>query len=575
MSAKDPSRGNLFFPVGIFFSALAFKLIILFMVTEPIIFFKYPYFAEKIAQGLDIGERILDLSPFYLYLHLLYYRIYGSQFEGMVLFQILLGSLNCLLVYFIGEKVFGRSVGIIAAFLLIFYGNLTLLELTLEPEVLVLLFNSLIVLSLLWAGEKGGGAAGGRSRWLMSGSLLGLAVLLKPNALLFLPAALIWITLLVQGGSKKKAILSLVLGTILLVSPITIRNYVKFNDLVLVTGDLGKVFFHGNGPGATGLERADLPDQGFLEEGVKEPDYAHVLFREKARMMAGGFLMPSGCSRFWTRYTLNYLISNPLSALNLWIKKIYLLFNSYEIHDLDASYKYYRTMQRWPLLPFGVLSVLGMLGVGLALKKWRDFYFPLAGVLIYLFTAVIFIPASRYRLPAVPFLALFAAYALITLFRVFQKRRWKVLGLYTLILFLVTALSHAFYLREIRIFDQWQEAARIHYSLGGNGFFKKGCYPEAIREYQKAVELAPDFAPAYNRLGQSYALSEDWDRAEASFKKVILLSPEVDQGYLNLGLLYKLKGNLKEANPLLQKALSLNPQNEKARKHLKTDKSKF
>ncbi len=44
-------------------AALSFKLMIFFLVTEPIIFNKYPYFAQRITNGFDIGERILDLSP--------------------------------------------------------------------------------------------------------------------------------------------------------------------------------------------------------------------------------------------------------------------------------------------------------------------------------------------------------------------------------------------------------------------------------------------------------------------------------------------------------------------------------
>ena len=54
----------------------------------------------------------------------------------------------------------------------------------------------------------------------------------------------------------------LVLAAILVVAPVTIRNLRQFDDFVLITADGGKVFFHGNGPGSTGMERADLPEQG-------------------------------------------------------------------------------------------------------------------------------------------------------------------------------------------------------------------------------------------------------------------------------------------------------------------------
>lgn len=133
----------------IFFSALSIKLLIFFLATDPIVFLKYPYFAERISKGIDIGERILDLSPLYLYVNLFIYKIYGKNWEVLAVLQIFMGSLNCLLIYFIGEKIFGRAVGLVAAFILLLYGNLTLVELLLEPESFVLFFNSLLVLILM------------------------------------------------------------------------------------------------------------------------------------------------------------------------------------------------------------------------------------------------------------------------------------------------------------------------------------------------------------------------------------------------------------------------------------------
>ncbi len=53
--------------------------------------------------------------------------------------------------------------------------------------------------------------------------------------------------------------------------PVTIRNYVKLNDFVLVTADAGKVFFHGNSNGASPLEGINLPDNIFIEEKALSP----------------------------------------------------------------------------------------------------------------------------------------------------------------------------------------------------------------------------------------------------------------------------------------------------------------
>jgi len=552
----------------VFIAALALKLLVFFLVTEPIIFYKYPYFAERISKGVDIGERFLDLSPLYLYANVLVYQVYGKNWEAMAVLQILLGSLNCLLIYLIGEKIFGKAVGIVAAILLLLYGNLTLIELTLEPESFVLFLNSLLILLLIQA--KDGAAAGNKlSKWFLAGVLIGLSIITKPNGLLFIPMAILWIWWgTFKRGTQFKATLSLLLGIALLISPITIRNYLKFQDFILVTADGGKVFFHGNGPGSTGMERADLPDQGFAEEGQAEPDYAHLLFRKTARELTGRPLKPSECSQFWLSYTLDHIWSHSFSAFVLDLKKFFYFWANYEVHDIDSAYKNYRTIQTWPLLPFGIISALGILGMGLSLKKSCQAFLLYSMVLIYLVSVVVFFVTSRYRLPAVPFLSIFAACTLTFLSNKLREKRIQTFLVYSGLFVSLFLGTHFLFRKDFETLDRWQRATRIHYSLGGNLLFKKGLYREAIQELEKAITLEPEFAPAYNRLGMSYAILSDYERAEKYFCKVIELSPGIDQGYLNLGLLYELKGEPSKALPLLEKAYSLNPENPKTKEHL-------
>jgi tetratricopeptide (TPR) repeat protein len=549
----------------LFLSSLALKLLIFFLATDPIIFSKYPFFAERMSQGKDIGERLLDLSPLYLYLNLIFFKIYGQHREGLAVLQVLLGSLNVLLVFLIGEKIFNRTVGGLAAVLLLLYGNMTLFELTLEPEAWVLFLNSLFVLSLLWAGEKTP-ADSKTWRFLPPGILLGLSVITKPNGLLLLPLVLSWIGWGEFPRSLKvKACALFLLGTVLVVSPITLRNYFKFQDFVLVTADGGKVFYHGNGPGSTGMERADLPHQGFREEGMNEPDAAHVLFRQTARSLAGQPLKPSECSSFWFHRTLEHIRNHPLPSLMLEAKKLLYFWGNYEVHEIDSNYKYSLTLRRWPLVPFGLLSILGMVGMVLARKKFRRTFLLYSLVGVYLLSVLIFFAASRYRLPAVPFLAIFAAYGLTYLYSLAAEKRRMLLGGTLGLAVLLYLLVNLPLRKEVDALERWQMATRVHYSLGGNFLFAKRQYREAIPEYQKAIALAPDFVPAYNRLGMCYALLNDFPLAERSFQKVVDLAPQSDQGYLNLAFLHEVQGEKIKALAYLEKALSLNPDNQKAR----------
>jgi 4-amino-4-deoxy-L-arabinose transferase-like glycosyltransferase len=585
---STPLSGRYYILLGLFSMTLAIKICIFSFATDPIIFSKYPYFAQQIAQGRDIGERLVDLSPAYLYINVIFYLVFGTNWELLAILQILIGSLNGLVIYAIGEKLLGKYVGIMAAVILAFYGNMTLIELTLEPETFVIFFNSLAVLALLWAKQdpiwrlrspKAEDTANTPQesmllrklpwRWLTAGLLIGLAVITKPNALLIIPGALIWIWWDdVKASQRVIASLCLLLGAAILISPITVRNYAKFHDMILITADGGKVFFHGNGPGATGMDRADLPHQGFLEEGQSEPDYAHALFRNTARALSGKPLKPSECSKYWFHHTLDYMAAHPHAAFLLELKKVCFFWSNYEVHDIDSIYKNYITIQSWPLIPFAAIAVLGIMGMVSAARQVKKLLLPYWMILIYFVSVLVFFAASRYRLPAVPYLSIFAALTLSNLYRQMRDRQWRKWAVHVVAITILTAGTLLPFRDDIVRFDRWQQATRIHYSLGGIMFFNNGEYQKAISEFQKSIDIDPNFVAAHNYLGKSYAILNDYARAERAFQKVIRYAPEVDEGYMNLGILYELRGEIPQAIVYLRKAIELNPKNKKAKSHL-------
>jgi tetratricopeptide (TPR) repeat protein len=566
-----PRYLNIILP-AFFTVSILIKSTVYILINDSVIFNKYPYFAEKASLGTDIGERILDLSPFYLYLVKIFFQIFGPNWNLLVALQIVTGSINCVAIGVIGSKIFNPAIGILSAIIIMLYGNMTLIEFVMEPEALLLFLNSLAILALLWAGEE----TARQQRiagWLLSGTLIGLAAATKANALLILPGAAAWIWLSTKT-LRLRSLTLLLLGAVLTIAPVTIRNYLLFNDFVLLTADGGKVFFHGNGPGATGMERADLPDQGFIEEGQEEPDYAHVLFRQKAREEAHASLKPSECSSYWVSQATKYMLAHPETSLAKLSKKFIFFWNNYEVHDLDTTYKSYKTINRWPFLTAGIIAALGLLGMIVPAGLDRKAFLLYWMVFIYLVSVIVFFSASRYRLPAFSFLSIFAARFLYQLF-VFVKNK-NVIKLTIALILLSMSLAFAClpFKGEIRKFDRWQEISRIDYSLGGRLLFKAGKYPEAARKFEKVVAATPDFAPAVNYLGKSYAILGQYDKAAACFQRVILLSPNADDGYINAGLLFELRGDKKEAARYFAKALVLNPKNAKAREHQKKTTAK-
>lgn len=567
-SPSAPAKFRVFTPLAIFVLSLAIKLTIYYLAPDHTLFMKYPFFAERIGNGVEIGERILDLSPFYLYLSVIFYKIFGSNWEILAILQVVAGSLNCMIVYAIGSRIFGAAAGVLAAVMLMLYGNLTLLELTLEPEVFVLLFNSLAILVLIKAGNSA--SSGYRCwRWLLAGGLIGLSAVTKANALLLIPGAFIWILFSVTTFRKRSAAAALLLlGAFLLILPVTLRNFILFHDPVLITADGGKVFYHGNGPGASGMERADLAEQFVIEERADEPDYAHVLFRKTARMSSNAGLKPSACSAFWVAAAADHIRAHPLAGLLLEVKKFCLFWNNYEVHDFDSTYKNYSDLRNWPLLSMGIIAPLGILGMAISLKRFRDAFLLYWMVFMYLLSVLMFFCASRYRLPNVPFLVIFSAQFLINGYFWFKQKDVKKSVCSLLLVLLLLAGAYLPFKREIEGYDQWQQVSRIHYSLGGKKLFERHLYKEAIQKLETAAAMAPDFEMPYFYLGKSYALLGDYASAEISFKKFISLSPGIDEGYLDMGILQFLKGKPRKARPYLEKALVLNPNNAKTRKYL-------
>lgn len=558
--------------LALFLMAFAARCLFLIYLDDPILFFKYPFFAEKLAQGIDIKERIVDLSPFYLYFLTFLELVFDLDWTLLKPIQSFVGAVNCLLVYALGCLAFRKEVGLLAALLVAVYGNLIILESTFEPTVFVLLFNVLCVYFLFRVKQNLGALKGCLAVGAAAGLLAGLSIITKPNFLLFLPLAAYWILFLKDGNAglpkRLQAASLFCCVALLVVLPVTVRNYVKVNDFVLVTADAGKVFYHGNGKGATALEGTGLPDEGFMEESQEEPDYAHVLYRKTADRLSGKHLTPSESSRFWMRRALDDILSDPGAYVLLEVKKLFYFFNDYEMHYIASPYKEYKASLAFPLVRYGIIVSLGLLGMILSFPRFKDLFPVYAMVFVYLLSGLLFVVQSRYRTPAVPYLCLFAGYGVYVVKEMVSARRFRHAGGALVLVGIFFALANFVNRDEILNVDQWQQATKIHYQMGGMRLFQAGRYEESIAELNRCTAMAPNFSPAYNLMGKSHAILGRLDDAVSNFQKVINLAPKLPEGYKNLGLVYALKGDRQSALRLLSKALSLDPNNDRLKQEI-------
>ncbi len=91
---------------------------------------------------------------------------------------------------------------------------------------------------------------------------------------------------------------------------------------------------------------------------------------------------------------------------------------------------------------------------------------------------------------------------------------------------------------------------------------------EAEEYFTRAIELDPEFAPAYAGLGKALVdqnlfgmISHDemWDGAHAALDRALFLDDQLAVAYAVKGMLYSLDGNLEAADTAFEKALKLSP----------------
>jgi tetratricopeptide (TPR) repeat protein len=91
---------------------------------------------------------------------------------------------------------------------------------------------------------------------------------------------------------------------------------------------------------------------------------------------------------------------------------------------------------------------------------------------------------------------------------------------------------------------------------------------EAIKSFQKQIEINPYHPYAYNNLGRIYLRQRNYEEAIKWFNKQVEIDPLDKYAHANLGLAYLEQEKYAEAVPELEKAASLTPDNAEAQVRL-------
>ncbi len=496
-------------------------------------------------------------APLYPYFIATLYKIFKGSLYWPRLVQIVLGSFLPLLVLLLGLKLFDRRVAWWSAVVAVFYPTFIYYDAGLLITSLMVLLTTLLAWQLLRCQQT--------FRWtdfIVAGILLGLAGLARPNILLLGPVLLLWLWLVIKPviGTRKALLRYMVVGLVSLVVilPVTVRNYTTSGEFVFIAWQGGFNFFLGNNRQATGWSATVPGIEQSWEGGYRQA----IAIAEQS---ASRPLKRSEVSDYWYGRAWDEIRQSPVSFLTLQLKKMRLLINGYEIPNNQDIYlaRQFAPIIR-PLMftgpiyfPYGILAPLAIIGLVLSLANWRKFLPVYLVVASYLASLLLFFVCARFRQPVIPLMILFAVYAVTRLVGFIRKLDGKNAILFVAVLVLLIVESN----HDMLGLNPARTMAENHMLLG-NSLLQKQKNQEAEEQFRLARDADPDFAPAYNNLGMFAANRRQYVQAVGYFQKALQLEPTAVETYVNLATSYFESGRLLEAIKTLERVRQLHPLND-------------
>jgi tetratricopeptide (TPR) repeat protein/4-amino-4-deoxy-L-arabinose transferase-like glycosyltransferase len=495
----------------------------------------YDSWARRIAAGDWIGRDVFYQAPLYPYFLGVVYTAAGRSLLLVRLLQALVGALSCVLLAMAGRRFFSPRAGIVAGGGLALYAPAIFFDGLVQKSVLDLFF---ITLTLALAGAVIDDPSR-RWRWLALGGALGAFSLTRENALVFVIVFAAWAIAgpgsnPPPGGAafRRPAIentVNLLLALAIVLLPVAIRNYAVGGGFYLTTSQFGPNLYQGNHPHADGSYAP-------LRFGRGAPEYEQRDAKELAEHALRRPLTPSDVSSFWTDRALDYITTHPFEWLKLEWRKLLLLVNATETLDTESQESY--AEWSWPLRAlgwfghFGVLVPLAVLGVVLTWPNRRRLTILYAMTVTYAASVLLFYVFARYRLPLVPLLILFAA---ATGERRDRRERRALGGFESR----SSAVSTAAVLIAAAIASNWPMLSKplmraITETNLGAALQDDGYIEDAIGHYRRAVEIQPDYAPAFNNLGVALRASGSIDAAIDAYQRALSIAGDYPDAHYNL-----------------------------------------
>ncbi len=316
--------------------------------------------------------------PGYPFLIAAIFKIFGAYTITALWVAVLLNAafaaLTAILILKIGIRDFGRSAGVVAAWVWACWLYEAAVSIRLWETAL-----SALLLSAAFFRLPGLAASTRVSRWMIFGLLAGVAALTNTTLLALFPFFWLWLWFSTRAEIRRRArlLLSSIAICILVLLPWTIRNYSVFHCVIPLRDNFGLEFWLGNHEGAPNGVQTDFP----LVNPAEYNRLGEIRFMESKGQI--GF---------------EFVRQHPQQFLTLCLRRFYLFW----------------TEPKGTLWP--VISILAWFGIFLAVRRKGMAAVPYLVVLL-IFPLVYYITHSfpSYRYPIEPTMLIVASYAIVNL----------------------------------------------------------------------------------------------------------------------------------------------------------------
>jgi hypothetical protein len=262
-------------------------------------------------EQIDPGDaRTIIHPPGYSMVMAASFKLFGETEPPLRLLQVICDAAAAVLVFFIAAELLPLAVALLAALLMALSPHASYYSLRLSPDSLAVLPILLAVCLIIKASKRP------RLRTVVAaGMMLGLSCWLRANALLLTPLLAVVLPMLFERGKRIRYSALLVAASVIVISPITLRNWVVYHRLIPVALPAGVNLVQGI---------AEFDKEGRFGMPLSDPDVLTKDVEWNDRPEYGGHMWtPDGIERDRVRFArgLDVIRSHPLWYLGAMLRR--------------------------------------------------------------------------------------------------------------------------------------------------------------------------------------------------------------------------------------------------------------